>query len=832
MVTNRKFSADAHAAARGVSGVFLKQKNELISESVDFGEFGLLDILQYEQSEIFERYIPLGGRGRVPSIPTDIEFENIEESIFSWISSGKAGLLAILADFGSGKTTLMNRIKYKLLKKRSCQEIDKTPIMFELKDLASSDSLHEFVSDSIRQITTQKGGEKLFWRMLNEGRFVILLDGFDEISTNADSNSKYNVFNMLRPLLVSKSPTILTCRPTYFISVEEYNSILRSVNSNVPSMTNLTASSRPEFGSGLLQKLHKKYVNNKMLDQVDPTKYATLYLSSLNISQIESYLKGYDAEFISKKNVRWTDVLGFLFGIYDIKDFMSRPLLLSMIVDTILDADENILNDRGAKGAAWLYELYTGLQLDRDWEKGESRKFFSSRERQLFAQAIALTMLKEDKMEVSYSDVLKVARAALKDFRIQDYAPEIRHAEIATDIQVCAFMSHGAHNCFRFVHKSFMEFFVAQSVVQQLVPGNLPPALGMKLNKEIVSFVASYCLGDEAVRNKFLIAFKAEAQKAASRKNFAQNIARVLLSVSHEKITLNASSLRIGDVAVKNAEWERVDLRASVLHNFELCQSKLFHVNLEGNLSGIVFDRVEVWESSIEGDISNCRFGNCIISSGSIDVSASHLNFTNCDLEMNDISITGNALFDGGKIVDCKILSRSTGKDVVQFRKANVIRSIISVPRADLSYISVAGHEWMFHGCTFEHCLVLGLPLRRSQLKGITGNVHESGMRGIIVVTNEQVEGLEDVDAADGGFEVCGGGLYVISIGALQDPVLVRKLRSAMLSNRLAFAAKEAMIIDEFFSIFSGGGDDAVQVTDPGCSKEKGELISLSPVRD
>src|SRR5262249_46034017 len=153
----------------------------------------------------------------------------------------------------------------------------------------------------------------------------------------------------------------------------------------------------------------------------------------------------------------------FLFQIYDLEDLLTRPLLLNMTVQTILAGKIDIKNQALQIGPATLYELYTQLSAHRDHRR-ETAQFLTGGGRLSVCREIALSMLRKNTNILSGSEVSEaVDRAQLSCVkRSKDGREDLERA--VTDVRVCTFLSFTDNGSLRFTHKSFFEFFVAQSL--------------------------------------------------------------------------------------------------------------------------------------------------------------------------------------------------------------------------------------------------------------------------------------------------------------------------------------------------------------------------------
>jgi hypothetical protein len=125
-------------------------------------------------------------------------------------------------------------------------------------------------------------------------------------------------------------------------------------------------------------------------------RLVVINLQPFNTEKIEQYLAqrlaaskavpGHPAHNVN-------DTLAFIDRVYDLWDLASRPLLLKLIVDTILEGGIDVTDPTLQFGPSDLYELYTSIKLDLDWGKGPVRRGALTRDqRRQFAETVAVAM--------------------------------------------------------------------------------------------------------------------------------------------------------------------------------------------------------------------------------------------------------------------------------------------------------------------------------------------------------------------------------------------------------------------------------------------------------
>ena len=84
-----------------------------------------------------------------------------------------------------------------------------------------------------------------FYDLLKAGRFLVLLDGFDEMGASTSVEARKLNYLKLSPLIADGSKTIITCRPAYFPTGRELVVVFSDYKAQVGMSTPLSASDHP-----------------------------------------------------------------------------------------------------------------------------------------------------------------------------------------------------------------------------------------------------------------------------------------------------------------------------------------------------------------------------------------------------------------------------------------------------------------------------------------------------------------------------------------------------------------------------------------------------------
>lgn len=802
MVTNTSFSQQAQNAADNDRLFKLVHLPDLEDDLVNVADSLLALKKGYESEQIFDEFLPQSAQGRLPYAKADGQIDNMLDATIDWIETFGEGFLTILGDFGGGKTTLLRRLEYEYSSLFLQKKTRHRPLYFTLKDYSFYEGLDDFITGSVRQKYQRKMPSDVFWTLAREGGFLFLLDGFDEIITGSDRGDRAKTFLSLHRLITSGSPVILTCRPAYFVSTEELNELIRQVNLK-EGQRNVSLPGRWDahlFNIGETttlartnQFLYDKYVDNTTLDPLLDLSNTVANLDVFRPAQIDEYLKKFDREFQEACNSTWGEVKAEIEKIYDLTDLMKRPIMLSMIKDTILQGQIDIRKHSVIGGAFSLYDAYTSLNLKRDWSKSKGRKLLNEKQRQEYAQLIALTMFKRATLDVEHVEIIKVAKKSPSSFELSadlsQYSPEL----IAADIQVTTFLSRQGSS-FRFAHKSFMEFFVAKSVVDKLSEGRLAKSsLTEPFTREIISFIGEAATVNSKLLSNVSTVLRAQTNAVKERDDgdlVKRNAIGILLSATDTITTDYFSNNHVWELSVRKRVIDGLVVRATTwtycgwhlvtLLNSSISQSNFVGWRVEGGSWADV---------SFSGRLQDCHFEDVQMSNCIVAASTQKTVFQACTLAGGALTVRGEFQINSSEFRTTN-LSVDVGVGTI---------SRLSFCKFDNCEIAdVAGPHYrpvMIERCSFSDCQFVGFSpstkfierlLYEDQIfsKGLTVDdektINLDRCAGILFIDETE----DRVKLGKHGFKALGS-LFLVAQGTIQSKVRARTAFVKMISTRL-----------------------------------------------
>ena len=355
-----------------------------------------------------------------------ISTQRLDKYFLEWIKSEKESHLAILGDSGIGKSSaclfFTSRLADDCL---SSKENGLIPIFLSLEGLAMQGLLGKEIAIILREVLHIDLDQSVIDGLVRDNRFVFILDGFDEVSDRADHARIIKNLDNLKPFLLSGCKSILTCRTHFFVNQEQVEQVLVG-GSNV--------------GTELYEALREQSQGFRLIE-----------LQEFSDEEIRELIK-------KKQSGKQEEIWNTIKGLYNLEDLSRRPILLSLILQTL----PSLIRRKSEINRAEIYKAYIDYWLKREAARVESDIDITKKER--FIEHLAMGMWKRTVGSINYKELQEEIR--------RKYAEEI---DSITDLyaryydtQNASFLNRDNDGFYRFMHKSFMEYFVAQSCVRSL----------------------------------------------------------------------------------------------------------------------------------------------------------------------------------------------------------------------------------------------------------------------------------------------------------------------------------------------------------------------------
>lgn len=314
--------------------------------------------------------------------------------------------------------------KSTLVKMFAINQIKKSsgiPILIELKKLTQE---HKIINEILNQLNSEENefDESDIWFLLKTGQFFILLDGFDEIK--------------------SEHKEIIT---------QELSSFIPKINSNKFIITSRPEETLTSFGSFKKYKICPLEINDsfaliKKLDNISKCHLADKLIEDIKANE-------------------------------QVHEFLSNPFLVSLLYKCYLYS-----RDLPLKRISFYSDVYLALYKSHDLSKdGYKREIKSKLDIESFRDVLnqlAYISFKNNIVEYSYEELISHLKECQKSLTHLNFKAHTFIYDVISTVPL--FVKDG--NVYRWAHKSFQDYFAANSISQSM---NAERILGNIYKKKI-----------------------------------------------------------------------------------------------------------------------------------------------------------------------------------------------------------------------------------------------------------------------------------------------------------------------------------------------------------
>ena len=149
--------------------------------------------------------------------------EDLDEYLYSWTREPGQRQLALLGEYGQGKSTGALLYTYQLIK-QSNEQPERVPILIELR--GKSPSTLEPVEFFGAWASSYRIEPQALMKLLVAGRLLLIFEGFDEMADVGDAEARRNHFRALWRYCYPKAKILITGRPNLFLDDHELKTSL------------------------------------------------------------------------------------------------------------------------------------------------------------------------------------------------------------------------------------------------------------------------------------------------------------------------------------------------------------------------------------------------------------------------------------------------------------------------------------------------------------------------------------------------------------------------------------------------------------------------------
>lgn len=513
-----------------------------------YGYYAKRFLQQYEAYALRKNQLPIVGpmfradlmnRYITPAFIDEagVRHGSIDARLTTWSREPSSKYLVLFGEYGSGKTSVCLKFCHQLLNALvSSNGDDLLPLFVSLADTADSQSREQGILKHLNEryrLPTQD--LDAYAELAARFKILLILDGFDEIVSTFDSDVVLRRLSGLTPILIPAAKVLLTCRTTAFASERELHSVFPVDSREVQFLDDLLCGE----------------------------SFLTLFLADFDESQIHAYVKKTEAHASEA-------ILAKMAAAYDLLDLARRPLLLSMIVKSFSSSNQAWVADRLT--AARLYDTYT-----REWLRHESP-------RSELPGSVKLSALCVLAIHLSAKNVSAIRRDEL-DSLLTTITPVATSTALDYDFANASFLTRTFDGYFGFSHRSFLEFFLASAIWQELDRQRLHAELGRQpLGEGVLKFVVELIQesGRSVVMEQVVLeAFNNPAPDRLGEYSQA-NLATLLCRLGVSFANRDLSGMKLQEADLRGADLRGADLRECRFDGSNLAGADLSNCDARG----------------------------------------------------------------------------------------------------------------------------------------------------------------------------------------------------------------------------------------------------------
>lgn len=408
--------------------------SELQASVMDFRSYLAGLVSEYEQDGLNTYYVP----------PMTTDRRDLEELVGEWLTGSQGSRpLAILGSYGMGKTTFARRMSYVLAQRALDDSTQPMPILLPLGEISGEQTLEGLLGKAFTARAVVRNYTFGAFMQLNAlGRFVVFLDGFDEMKHMLSWDDFRYDFRQLNRLVGPCSHVVLLGRPTAFLTDHEHMFALHGI----------------------------RHIRGTKFRDPDWPDYEEVEIGPFDRRQVVSFLENYLEHKASQPNVthKQRRTLEMARTQIDkvsgkqLSDIARRPVQLRMLAEVLPQWQ----GDLSSLTVAILYSVFIDMILER--EQGKlARSRFKAVTRRRFASRLAWWLWRS-------KTNMGIATADIPESLLEGFCQDSEDMEaVRRDLVSAAFLERKLGGTLYFPHRSFQEFLVAELLLDAVAKGEV-----------------------------------------------------------------------------------------------------------------------------------------------------------------------------------------------------------------------------------------------------------------------------------------------------------------------------------------------------------------------
>ncbi len=351
--------------------------------------------------------------------------DSMDMYIDEWLKERGKVHFSLLGEFGTGKTWFCRHYAYRQLDRYLADPVNqRLPLLITLRDFTKALTAEQLINDALLvryKLPLMGNPFHVFKEMNQQGKILLILDGFDEMARKVDYQTVVDNFWELAKLVDDNSKVILTSRTEYFRWASETSKIF----------------SGQEKGRETIR--------------LSPPRFEVFHLQPFDNHQIRQVIINCLGE---KKGETAADRI---LNNHNLAEMARKPVLIELLLAAMEEVDPGILENQSQ---VYLYATNKLLLRNIDTK----RTFSFTADKLYFLCELAWEMISSQVMQIHYKEI----PARITGYfgkKIKD-EHELDHWDF--DLRSQTLLHRNAAGYYEFAHKSLAEYFVAFKFAAEL----------------------------------------------------------------------------------------------------------------------------------------------------------------------------------------------------------------------------------------------------------------------------------------------------------------------------------------------------------------------------
>lgn len=392
--------------------------------------------------------------------------KDLESYVMAWLAAPKVTSgLALLGSYGTGKSSFARRLAHEVAVAHRDGVGERVPLLIELKEFGAHQDIGGLVThELVNRHGVPNASYELFRALNRSGFFLIILDGFDEMKQGMTTDSLLYNFHQIGALREGNAKVLLCGRPTLFESQLEQNRLLKGSSSQ---------------------------------GHATSAQFIHLSVQPFEIEEACQYLIRRASRGAPGERQRMTEFVRHLRVEAqvnrDLASIIARPVHLPMLA--VVVPRTRLMPHELRRSALYREFILDIIQREMLKRRHEFQATYPSDARFRFARQLCVEMAKRgESRSIRYSEIPDELLASF-------VRPGVPMQAVRRDLVVACFLERKPPDILYVPHKSFLEFLVADALLEAMQASEVrTDDIGALASPEVLSFLMEMTTDEEWMR--------------------------------------------------------------------------------------------------------------------------------------------------------------------------------------------------------------------------------------------------------------------------------------------------------------------------------------------